>query len=132
MIPRKELRKLAWARLKDARVLYAAKRYDCAAYVCGYSVEFALKARICRTLKWADFPHTPKEFSGLASLKIHDLSMLLRLSGVEAKVKTSHLGAWSTVQSWVPDMRYEPVGQVLPADASNMIASAEVVVRAVT
>ena len=45
-----ELRALARARLKEAQILFAAKRYDAATYLCGYAVEMALKARICKTL----------------------------------------------------------------------------------
>jgi HEPN domain-containing protein len=57
-----ELRTLARARLKDAQTLFVAKRYDAATYLCGYAVELALKARICKTLKWTGFPETNKEF----------------------------------------------------------------------
>jgi hypothetical protein len=62
MATRNELRTLARARLKDAQLLFAAKRYDAATYVCGYAVEMALKARICQTLGWTNFPETNKEF----------------------------------------------------------------------
>jgi hypothetical protein len=48
------------SRLKDAKALLAAKRYDGSVYLCGYSVEIGLKARICRTLKWDGFPSTNK------------------------------------------------------------------------
>lgn len=58
---RVEFRKLAQARIKDAEVLYANRRYAGAVYLCGYAVELALKARICHTLKWLEFPETPKE-----------------------------------------------------------------------
>jgi hypothetical protein len=69
MIPRRELRRLAFARLKDARALYAAGRYDAALYLCGYAVEIALKARICRTLRWEGFPQTRKQFRALRQLQ---------------------------------------------------------------
>jgi hypothetical protein len=62
MTKRTELRTLARARLKDAQTLLTTKRYDAATYVCGYAVEMALKARICQTLGWTDFPQTNKEF----------------------------------------------------------------------
>jgi len=62
MAIRTELRTLARARLKDAQILFAATRYDIATYVCGYAVEMALKARICHTLGWTNFPETNKEF----------------------------------------------------------------------
>ncbi|MEN8219542.1 MAG: HEPN domain-containing protein, partial [Pseudomonadota bacterium] len=66
MIKRTELRKLARARLKEAQLLFAVKRYDAATYLSGYAIEMALKARICQTLKWTDFPETNKEFIRLS------------------------------------------------------------------
>jgi hypothetical protein len=66
MIKRTELRKLARARLKEARLLFAVKRYDAATYLSGYAIETALKARICQTLKWTYFPETNKEFIRLS------------------------------------------------------------------
>lgn len=56
MISTKDLKAIARARLRDAHLLLRAKRFDGAFYLCGYAVELALKARICRTLKWAGFP----------------------------------------------------------------------------
>jgi hypothetical protein len=53
------LEEISAARLHDAQALYAARRYDGAYYLAGYSLELALKARICKTLNWADFPLTP-------------------------------------------------------------------------
>ena len=110
MISRQELRQIARARLRDAQVLLRAQRFDGAYYLGGYAVEIALKARICRTLKWAGFPDAASEFQGLQSLKTHDLEILLRLSGAEAKVKSRHLAEWSAVLNWNPEKRYQPVG----------------------
>jgi HEPN domain-containing protein len=62
MTTKNELRTLARARLKEAQILFEAKRYDAATYLCGYAVELALKARICQTLKYTHFPETNKEF----------------------------------------------------------------------
>jgi hypothetical protein len=62
VLKRLELKRLAADRLKDAQSLLKAKRYNGAIYLCGYAVELALKARICQTLKWADFPETAGEF----------------------------------------------------------------------
>ena len=81
MIAESELRKSARAKLRDAEVLLRRGRYDGAAYVCGYAMEMVLKARICRTLKWAGYPDTRKEFESLTSFKTHDLDILLKLSG---------------------------------------------------
>lgn len=55
MINKREIKKIAKARLKDAEVLAASRRYEGAIYLCGYAVELGLKARICLTLKWPGF-----------------------------------------------------------------------------
>jgi hypothetical protein len=75
-----KLEKLAQARLEDAEVLFKATRYDGSIYLCGYAVELALKARICKTLGWSGFPSTRSEFSNYQSFKTHNLDVLLRLS----------------------------------------------------
>ena len=49
MISIADLRAIAVARLDDAKALSANGRADGAAYVCGYAIELALKARICAT-----------------------------------------------------------------------------------
>lgn len=124
MLTRIELRKIARARLKDAKVLFQAKRYDGSAYLCGYAIELWLKARICRTLGWEEFPSTRKEFKDLLSFKTHDLDILLRLSGVEKKVKTRFLAEWSAVAKWKPEGRYQPIGTIKREDAKMIIDSA--------
>src|SRR5437667_12331694 len=87
MISTKDLRAIARARLRDAQVLLRAKRFDGAFYLCGYAIELALKARICRTLRWSSFPQSAQEFKGLQSVKTHDLEVLLRFSGVGDRVR---------------------------------------------
>jgi len=62
MATKTELRTLARARIKEAQILFEAKRYDAATYLCGYAIELALKARICQTLGYTHFPETNKAF----------------------------------------------------------------------
>ena len=131
MIPRNELRKIAQARLKDSEVLYNAQRYDGAVYLCGYSIELALKARICRTLKWPAFPSTRAEFSSYQSFRTHDLDILLSLSGVETKIKTQFLAEWSTIATWDTEVRYESIGTARKSDAFNMIESAKTLLKVI-
>jgi HEPN domain-containing protein len=119
-----ELDQIARARLDDAEVLLAAGRYDGAVYLCGYAVEIALKARICKTLSWPDYPSTGAEFRDLQSFRTHNLDVLLRLSGVEEKVKTKAFVEWSAVVAWDPEARYKPVGSAAAKDAKLMIGSA--------
>jgi len=124
-----EVKRLATARLRDAEALHAAGRYDGAIYMCGYSVELALKARICRTLKWTGFPEKDAEFKGLGSLKVHDLDALLRFTGRERAVKAQFLAEWSAVSFWNPEARYKPIGSANPTDARLMLESAAILLK---
>ncbi len=124
MIPASTLRLIARARLRDAKVLLKGKRFDGAFYLCGYAVEVALKARICRTLQWSGFPETSREFSGLQSLKTHDLEVLLRLSGVETVVSAKRLAEWSIVLNWNPEKRYQSIGTSTLQQATDMVTAA--------
>jgi hypothetical protein len=84
----------------------------------------ALKARICRTLKWTGFPETTAEFKGLQSIKTHDLEILLRLFGVEGRIKTKLTAEWSIVLDWDPEKRYQTTGQFTEQQANAMISAA--------
>jgi hypothetical protein len=125
-----DLRKLARARLTDAKSLLGARRYDGAIYMGGYVVEIALKARICRTLKWKGFPESRKEFESLATFRTHDLDVLLILSGREQRIKSRHFAEWSGVAAWEPEVRYRTPGSATRADANLLVASAEALLKA--
>lgn len=124
MLDKKEIKKIAKARLKDAEVLVDSRRYDGAIYICGYAVELGLKARICKTLKWPGFPSTKNEFKDYRSFKTHNLDVLLHLTGIESKIKTELLAEWSAVAAWDPESRYNPIGNASPSDAQLMLSSA--------
>lgn len=121
MISTKDLRAVARARLRDAQVLLRAKRFDGAFYLSGYAVEVALKARICRTLKWQGFPATRREFENFVSLRSHDLESLLQFSGVAARVKAKYFPEWSTVLKWNPEKRYQTIGVLSAQEATDMV-----------
>src|SRR5205807_959679 len=110
MIPAATLRRLARARLADARVLFANRRYDATVYLCGYTVAMALKARICRTLGWPGFPETRAEFQDYTSFRTHSLRTLLRLSGREKRILARYPAEWAVVAAWDPELRYSPPG----------------------
>ena len=131
MLPRSELKKLARSRLEESKVLFRARKFDGAAYLCGYAVELALKARICATLKWTGFPETRREFEPFASFKTHKLDVLLSLSGIQQRTKTSFLAEWSSVVAWEPEVRYKPVGTASKAETQLMLSSAEVLLRVI-
>src|SRR6266705_6388973 len=77
------------------------------------------------TLKWSGFPETANEFRNLQSLKTHNLEVLLRLSGVEGRVKSKYLAEWSVVLNWNPEKRYQPIGQSTLQQAADMVTCAK-------
>jgi HEPN domain-containing protein len=130
VLPIRELRRIARARLKDAELLARGRRFDGSVYLCGYAVEIGLKARICRTLKWSGFPSSPSDFQGLTSFRTHNLDVLLHLSGREETIKKRHMSAWSTFAMWDPEARYLPIGSRSETEATAMLRSAQEVLSA--
>ena len=129
MITRNNLRKIARAKLRDAEILYKNRRYDSAIYLCGYAVEAILKARICRTLKWAGFPETRGEIQSYQSFRTHNLEVLLSLSGIREKIINEYSTEWTDVSKWSPEMRYLPVGTTRQSDVLEMIEGTKVLVK---
>lgn len=125
MIAVAELDRIARARLDDAKALLAAERLDAAIYICGYAVEVGLKARICRVLSWRDFPSTAAEFRAYRSFQVHELPVLLRLSGQEARVKTVYFDQWTIALEWRSESRYNTVGTAARHEVIAMIQAAE-------
>lgn len=123
-----ELLSIAKERLKDAETLLNAERYDGAVYLCGYSIEIALKHKICLTLNWTGFPSTNREFENYRSLKTHDLDVLLTLTGIESEIKATHLAESSAVSIWNQNARYSSIGIIKPTDAFLMISSAKILI----
>jgi HEPN domain-containing protein len=130
MLPIRDLRRIARARLRDAEVLLRSRRFDGSVYVCGYAVEIGLKARICRALSWKGFPDSSKDFQGYTSFRTHNLDVLLHLSGREEMIKNRYFTEWSVVAKWEPESRYGPIGKASAADANDMLRSAREVLGA--
>jgi hypothetical protein len=129
MLTRDELLKISKARLRDSEILLQSGRYDGAIYLCGYGLEIRLKLRICKTLGWSGYPSTRGEFENLQSFKTHKLDILLRLSGIEDKIKKNFLAYWSIAATWDPEDRYKPTGTTTKRDAYLMIESTKLLLR---
>jgi HEPN domain-containing protein len=129
VISRAELASTARARLIDAELLSAAGRYDSAVYLCGYAVEMQLKAAICQTLGWDEFPSSSGEFEKLRSFRTHDLTVLLRLTGKRAAIAKSYQNEWKEVETWNPEIRYNPAGSTDEQRARSMLAAATTLLR---
>jgi len=109
MVKYEDLKIIAEIRLKEAKVLYKNRLYDGAGYLCGYVVETALKARICKNLKIKDYPDDGKDKNVFSS---HDFDRLLLLSGLHKKISLGNkknkklVENWSLLTSWKPEKRY--------------------------
>jgi hypothetical protein len=109
MVTRRELQKLACLRLKEAEALFNAGCYDGYAYLCGYVVEFALKAAVCATLGVEEYPEGRLK----GSFRTHDFDGLKLLAGMEMTFTPANpirLSNWSVASKWKPERRYEPEG----------------------
>lgn len=80
-------------------------------------------------MNWAGYPETNKEFEHLRSFRVHDLDVLLKLTGREAEVRSSLLTEWSAVVKWDPGARYQRIGTANEADTKLMLKSARVLLK---
>ncbi len=109
MPTRKDLKQLSRRRLQEAEALFRAGLYDGAAYLAGYAVELALKARICKLLGVNEYPGSRFK----TTYAVHDLGQLLYLAGLEAKLNLGNRSLfrnWSVAVPWGPEQRYLRVG----------------------
>jgi hypothetical protein len=83
--------------------------------MCGYVVECALKACICKRTNQFDFHPRPDESRTAWS---HDFGKLIKASGLEGEFNAARNADrdldvnWESVENWSPDSRYEPQGQL--------------------
>ena len=112
---------------RAAKLLRTRRSYDAAVYLCGYAVEIALKARICRALKWTTgFPAKGSEFKAAKSgLKTHDLEGLLEFTAIQDRIKLNHFTDWAKVNEWNPEQRYNPPGTKTLSQANDMIQATQ-------
>jgi HEPN domain-containing protein len=116
--------------LRAAKLLRTRRSYDASVYLCGYAIEIALKARICRMLKWTTgFPETNAEFQDKGNLKTHDFEALLNFTGLRDKVEQDYVDEWSVVCQWRPEQRYNPAGTKGLAEANDIILSTQKLLR---
>jgi hypothetical protein len=122
-LTRSKLQQLAGIRVEEDKVLFTAGLYDGSIYLCGYVLELALKACICRTLQVNDYPE--ERLRG--AFKTHLPDDLLLLSGLvlewERQTKASPRFAlyWETLSQSSPQQRYES-GRT-KADAAEALES---------
>jgi hypothetical protein len=105
---RSDLQRLSNARIREAKILFAAGEYSGAYYLAGYAVECALKACIAKATQRFDFPDKVR-VNGSYSHKLADLLKIANLTAdLEQAVQVNgKLGAsWNVVSNWSEQSRY--------------------------
>lgn len=106
---RNDLRELALIRLSEAQVLLKNGSYEGAYYLCGYVVEYGLKACIAKQTKRYDFP----DKKTVDESYTHDLTKLVKIAGLgldldkEIKSNPDFEVKWNIVKDWSEASRYE-------------------------
>lgn len=54
---------------------------------------------------------------------MHNLDVLLHLSGVEEEIKQEQMSDWSNVKNWNPENRYKTISLVSKEEAEMMLSS---------
>lgn len=108
VLNRMTLQDLAKIRLEEAKILLDNGMYDGAYYLCGYTIELALKACIAKNTREYDFPD--KDIAN--SCYTHKYIDLIKTASLEPKFKEeikkniSFSDNWSIVKSWSEGKRY--------------------------
>jgi HEPN domain-containing protein len=111
---RGDFQELAELHLQHAKALMVAGLYAGAYYMCGYVVECALKACICKRTNQFDFYPSQVQVRKAWS---HSFDDLINVSGLkdeldEAMQRDDAFGVHSkAVEDWSQNSRYEPRGQ---------------------
>lgn len=108
---RSDFQQLTELHLQHAKALLDAQLYSGAYYMCGYVVECALKACICKnTAQFDFFPHPDKVVRNAWS---HDFKRLIGVAGLQDQFRLARSADplldvnWNEIDGWSEDSRYE-------------------------
>jgi|SRR5215813_10513081 len=107
---RYDLRLLSRLRIREARILLAARAFHGAYYLAGYAVECALKACIARQFQRHDIPDKRL----VNDVYTHDVDKLLDLAGLrpalrqDAAANPALQTNWNVAKDWKETVRYDP------------------------
>lgn len=131
MLTREDLHKISINRLAEAKILHEKGQYDGAKYLLGYTLETALKARICKILdsNYPDKGELTKVFF------THKFDILIVLAGLERQLvekrdtDPTFDDNWSLItgcsSAWREDLRYERIGTALKEDIEVLFSALE-------
>jgi len=116
-----ELISSAESKIISAYFLAGGERYDDAIYLCGYAVEFLLKAIVCKSRNLSQYPENEKNH------KTHKTDLLVDLANIRPLLEARILSDadfmlnWSISTVWSPELRYNPPAQDAKEQWEEMI-----------
>lgn len=126
---RKNLHELSRLRIREAKALLEKEFYDGAYYLCGYSVECALKACIAKNTKQYDFP----DKKAVIESHTHEIIRLVKIAGLEFDLKKKLTDPdfqlnWSLVKDWSEISRYKRNSKLEALDLYSAITARKYVI----
>jgi HEPN domain-containing protein len=125
-VTRNDFKRLARLRLKEVKALLDAGYYSGAYYLCGYVVEYGLKACITKRAKQYEFPPDPDTVRRCYS---HNYDNLVKAAELGQELKEQVDGDhdfrknWTAVSQWSEQTRYlvisEPEARALFKSVSD-------------
>jgi HEPN domain-containing protein len=109
-VTRNDFKRLARLRLKEVNSLLDAGHHSGAYYLCGYVVEYALKACIAKRARRYDFPLDPDTVRKCYS---HNYDNLVKAAEVgqelvnQVAADSAFKKNWTIVSQWSEQTRYE-------------------------
>jgi HEPN domain-containing protein len=110
-----EFEAVARERIDDAKALRDTGRFAGAVYMCGYAVECALKASICRHQQWQEYRLDPD----YRLMKTHSFEFLVSFCGRELDIRQKLMTEWILLREWGPEWRYLTAPITDPDDMIN-------------
>ncbi|NEM86390.1 HEPN domain-containing protein [Escherichia coli] len=119
-----DLESLAAIRFDEANCLINNGLFHGAYYLCGYSVECALKACIAKTFMQHEFPNKKIVIDSYT----HDLSQLLKIANLHQALQSDSENDssleinWTIVKDWSEQYRYEQnISQAMAAQLRDAV-----------
>ncbi len=106
---RTDLQQLSNARIRAAKILFAAAEYSGAYYLAGYAVECALKACIAKDTQQHDFPDRERAQKSYSHRPIDLMRVADLYNEFQAAMLSDPILAtnWTVVSKWTEQSRYE-------------------------
>jgi len=117
-----DLQKLSNARIREAKILFAAEEYSGAYYLAGYAIECALKARIAKATQQHDFSDKERAQKSYSHRPLDLMRVADLYSEFQAAILSDSILAtsWTVVSGWTEQSRYETW---IAADADGLLKS---------